>query len=114
MFKKIVGILVLTLMLMLVFNRAIYFHSHVLKDGTVVQHAHPFPLQEQQNGEAQHEHSSIEFLFFAQIMVFLIGFVMLLMAALQNPHLRKIVEKNKFPSNSIYHLPLLRAPPDFS
>lgn len=111
---KIVSFIALLLVLMLVVNRAVYYHTHVLPDGTVVQHAHPFPVNEQNNGEANHQHSSVEFLFFAQIMVFLIGFVMMLMAASQNRYLRKIIKKNKIPCDKKFHLPLLRAPPVFS
>ncbi|MEA3447294.1 MAG: hypothetical protein U9Q98_02440 [Bacteroidota bacterium] len=111
--NKIVSFIALALILMLVVNRAVYFHTHVLPDGTVVQHAHPYPLHEQKNGKAQHQHSSIEFLFFAQIMIFLIGFALFLSKALQNYHVRRISEKRKIPSPKTFDLPLLRAPPLF-
>jgi hypothetical protein len=116
MFKKIIKIvsfIALLLVLMLVVNRAVYFHTHLMPDGTVVQHAHPFPVNEQNNGEANHQHSSVEFLFFAQIMVFLIGFALILFKTMQNTYLQRIIKIIFFPPPPTFDLPLLRAPPLF-
>jgi len=38
--KKTIAYLILGLMCLLIINKAVFLHSHVLADGTVISHAH--------------------------------------------------------------------------
>jgi len=114
MCKKIFAYTVLLLVVMLMANRAMFFHTHTLQDGTVVQHAHPYPVQQEQNNQNQHQHSAYEFLFYAQIQTVL--FVSLL-AILFVPRSILTIRYNisvHTPKRIVIHLPLLRAPPHYS
>lgn len=69
MFKKAISYLIIVLMVMLIANRAIYVHSHVLSNGVVVTHAHPFSKDKSNNSSPNHQHSSYEFLILHQLLV---------------------------------------------
>ena len=114
MCKKIFAYTVLLLVVMLMANRAMFFHTHTLQDGTVVQHAHPYPVQQEQQNQNQHQHNAYEFLFYAQIQTAL--FVSLL-AVFFIPFVTGIIENHLrlfTPRRIVVHLPLLRAPPHYS
>ena len=54
------GLMILVIALML-FNKAAYTHVHILPDGSLVTHAHPFSNQADGKKTTSHKHSSIEF-----------------------------------------------------
>ena len=66
--KKIVLLITLPLVMWLFFNQVAFWHYHILENGVVVEHAHPFknntlpgtPYQ-------QHQHSDFEYSLLAQI-----------------------------------------------
>ncbi|MGM0625878.1 MAG: hypothetical protein ACQES0_08370 [Bacteroidota bacterium] len=112
MLKKLLCYISIVLVAMLVANRTFYLHTHIMPDGSAVQHAHPFPVQDEKQGNEQHKHSVFEFLFFDQILLLFIA-AALLMAVINE--FNGIIARGgrHLPSFfGLYRLPLLRAPPD--
>lgn len=59
-FKQLsVGLMILIMGIMLI-NRAVYTHVHVLPDGSVIAHAHPFSKNTENNKGSSHQHSNLE------------------------------------------------------
>ncbi len=83
-FGKIFLILSLPVLMLLIYNQTVNWHYHLLKDGTVVKHAHPYSNETQGTTPFQkHQHTDFEFLFFAQFsQILLLLIVSLLTAAL--------------------------------
>jgi hypothetical protein len=69
MFKKVISYFIIVLMVMLIANRAIYVHSHVLSNGIVVPHAHPYSKDQSNDSPPNHQHSSYEFLVLHQLLI---------------------------------------------
>ena len=57
--NKVVGLLLLLTFLLLFINNVYFQHVHVLSDGTILLHAHPFNKTD--GGTQQHKHSTAEF-----------------------------------------------------
>jgi hypothetical protein len=53
------GLMILIIGIMLV-NKAAYTHVHILPDGSLVTHAHPFSNSNESNKNCPHQHSSLE------------------------------------------------------
>ncbi len=58
--------LILIMGIMLI-NKAIYTHVHVLPDGSVIVHAHPFSKNTENNKGNSHQHSNLD-IFLLEIM----------------------------------------------
>ena len=74
--RLIAGLMVLTISLLMV-NRAFYIHIHVLPNGTMVSHAHPFSKSTDNGEEKDHQHSSLEFLLLEQMDVLIFSAIAL-------------------------------------
>ena len=48
-------------------NRAFYIHIHVLPNGSVHSHAHPFSKSHNSSGGTGHQHSSLDFFLLDQL-----------------------------------------------
>lgn len=53
------GLMILIIGIMLV-NKAVYTHVHILPGGSLVTHAHPFSNSNESNKNSSHQHSSLE------------------------------------------------------
>ncbi len=77
--KKIALLITLPLVMWLFFNQVAFWHYHILENGVVVEHAHPFknstlpgtPYQ-------QHQHSDFEYSLLAQLSI-ITGLLVLLL-----------------------------------
>jgi len=59
-FKQLsVGLMILIMGIILV-NRAVYTHVHVLPDGSMIAHAHPFSKNSENNKNNSHQHSNLD------------------------------------------------------
>jgi hypothetical protein len=62
--------------LLLVFNATVNTHTHILEDGTIVVHAHPFKTmckaEAQNSNKADHSHNNKEFDIISMISQFLV------------------------------------------
>ena len=54
-------------MSLLLVNRAFYSHIHMLSDGSVVSHSHPFSKSSDDPKGMDHQHSSLEFMLLDQL-----------------------------------------------
>jgi len=79
--KLTIGLLILVMGSLLV-NQALYTHNHVLPDGSIVSHAHPFNKTQESKQGVAHQHSSLEFYLMDQlnVLIFSISAVLLLKA----------------------------------
>jgi len=79
--KLSMGLLILVMGCLLV-NQALYTHSHVLPDGSIVSHAHPFNKTQESKQGAAHQHSSLEISLLDQlnVLIFSVSAVFLLKA----------------------------------
>jgi hypothetical protein len=59
--KKELAFCLLSLVLVLVVNNSLFTHVHVLENGNLVVHAHPFQKSGQTGSGIAHSHSAIEF-----------------------------------------------------
>lgn len=65
---KFLLLLSIPAMLLLFYNQAAYWHYHILGDGTVVKHAHPYNTESSGTTPYQnHRHSDFELLALAQL-----------------------------------------------
>lgn len=108
--KLILGAMIL-LMAALLVNKAVYIHVHVLADGSLVTHAHPFNKTSESSPGQSHHHSSLELLI-------LEGFELMIISALLAFSLLSFardVEKRWFIQKQAYPVLLFlrrgRAPP---
>ena len=66
--KSTIGLLILVMGCLLV-NQAIYTHTHVLPDGSLVSHAHPFSKNTDSANGKSHQLSSLEIILLEQLNV---------------------------------------------
>jgi len=59
-FKRITLAMLILVMGGLLVNQALYTHTHVMPDGSIVSHAHPFSKNAGCNKNTTHQHSSAE------------------------------------------------------
>lgn len=108
-------LLTLPLVLWLFFNQAAFWHYHILDNGIVVQHAHPFKNSPKAGTPFQsHQHSDFEYSVLAQIsqvaalllVLVLLGFLWQIFKGTLNKIYRSI-----WVATPAYSHALLRAPP---
>ena len=63
--KTVLAVLLLLAFLFQVVNRAVYAHSHVLADGTIIIHAHPYDKTNSHSPVTNHKHTVNELLLLA-------------------------------------------------
>ncbi len=96
---------------MFIANQALFVHTHKMADGTIVQHAHPYPKSDDGQPAKTHEHTKSE-IFFLQNLQILFVFTFFTLALIA-PAKRAI----SFALPSLVHplvivsLPQERAPP---
>jgi len=71
--KRLAAGLMIAIMSILMVNRALYVHIHVLPDGSVVSHAHPFSKNTDTSNGKTHQHTSLEFFLLDQLEVLTLG-----------------------------------------
>ena len=59
--KKITIGMLIMIMGSLLLNQALYTHTHVMPDGSIVSHAHPFNKSQESEQGGSHQHSSLEY-----------------------------------------------------
>lgn len=114
MFKKAISYLMIVLIAMLIANRAIYVHSHVLSDGTVITHAHPFSKNTSNDSSPKHRHSSYEFFVLHQLQI-LFSVLGILCVIVQLYFVKHFYDESIYFKSIIKHnIVSLRGPPAFS
>ena len=59
----------------LIANTGIYMHTHVLADGTIVAHSHPYDKSENSGSSQSHHHTSIEFILLDNLYILFLSFI---------------------------------------
>lgn len=72
--KRAIAYLILGLMCLLIINKAVFLHSHVLADGTVISHAHPYQSTDDSKPFQSHHHTKAAFFLFNNIELFFNSF----------------------------------------
>lgn len=75
---KAMAILAIALTFMLLANHAVYMHIHVLDNGFVITHAHPFDKTSDNELPKKHKHSPEEILFFSALSLLFIGLMLII------------------------------------
>ena len=75
MVRRATAMFMAVIMLLLIINKALFIHTHILEDGTVIVHAHPYNKSEDSKPVKTHHHSNYALLFFHNInLLFFISF----------------------------------------
>ena len=56
--RRVTAMFMAVMMLLLIINKALFIHTHILDDGTVIVHAHPYNKSEDQEPVKTHHHSN--------------------------------------------------------
>ncbi len=80
MLKRILTYLSIVLIGLMIVNKAVYFHSHILEDGQIIEHAHPFNKSTDNSDKpVNHSHTNFELLILSQLTVlFAFGIALIL------------------------------------
>lgn len=71
--KRTFSILLIVVMSALIFNKVVYIHIHVLPDGSMVTHAHPYSKGSDGNPAPRHQHSNLELFLLYQMDVLILS-----------------------------------------
>ena len=116
-FSRVLWILI-PMVLALYYNQAANWHLHILQNGMVIEHAHPYHAEKIPGTPyQQHQHNGLEYLALAQISF--LAILLLVAAALAALTPAKVLSLNLFSSSVFieqYHSQgrQLRAPPSFA
>ncbi|MEA3494845.1 MAG: hypothetical protein U9R42_02300 [Bacteroidota bacterium] len=109
---KFISYLLLAGFILFLFNNVIFFHSHILPNGEIITHAHPFSKKTDSQPFKSHHHSKEDLVFIQNLqLLFAVSFVLF---SILKIFYKK--EKNLSFKNSIYRFNYLfylrnRAPP---
>jgi hypothetical protein len=100
-------------MSIMIANNVAFLHTHVLSDGQIVQHAHPFSKNKAENQNPGHSHNALEILVLNQlsILVLFVASVGLIISrfSTQVNYVARIFHV----CVESHAIPALRAPPQF-
>ncbi len=65
--KRSLSILLIVIMTASMINRVVYTHIHILTNGSLVTHAHPFSKSTEGNSASTHQHSNLELFLLDQL-----------------------------------------------
>jgi hypothetical protein len=104
------SLLILIMSIMLV-NKASYTHVHILPDGSLTSHAHPFSKSAENNKNTPHQHTSLELYLLDVLQVLMLSAVaaFILKNSVLNTTFRESTENRLLPSRA--PVSLGRAPP---
>jgi Na+/melibiose symporter-like transporter len=113
--NKIIWFLTLVAVLLVIVNNSVFVHTHILQDGRIVEHAHPYNSSDKSPGSKQpHHHSNQEFLLLDNIYhllknTHLVFIIVLFFFLIVCEHLN--LKFRTYYSTSIKKTKLSRAPP---
>lgn len=65
--KKILTITMIVIAGLLIANKSIFIHTHILADGTIVCHSHPYNKADNSSSQKTHHHTNFELILFQQL-----------------------------------------------
>ena len=110
--KRIIAIALLIIVLAISINNSLFIHSHILPDGEVIQHAHPYNTSENPESPFKtHHHSSFEILLLNNLFSFL-WIIIAAVFIVFNKNVQVIsINKLFFRKTNTYSFSLSRGPP---
>lgn len=109
-----IALLLIAVMAMLTFNQSVNLHTHILNDGTIISHAHPYQKTNDTGPVTSHSHNMKEFTFINQqtilFTVLAITLAIMLFPICHRKHLPIHIHHEKCDAKLI----LGRAPPTFN
>lgn len=100
-FKKYFAIFLVAIVGGLILNNILFIHLHLLPDGEIIVHAHPFSKTQQAENPLQpHQHSKVEILFFDSLLLLFVAAILHQLSAVvrkwkaQNVHYSYILLQN--------------------
>jgi len=82
-------VLMIALMGMMIGNRIMFLHVHILPDGTSVRHAHPFDKSTENSSNSQHHHTYYELIALSALqLLFLFAVIAVLLNSVKGEFLR--------------------------
>lgn len=108
---KIIPFILIGMMISLIANKAIFYHSHKLENGSIVSHAHPYNKTQDSTPFKTHHHSKTELLFFQSLdtLFFVLFLVSLILLSIATKPFLSHSTNNYY--KAYYPLRLGRAPP---
>jgi hypothetical protein len=110
-FNKTLAIIAIGLTFMLLANHTINMHMHVLDNGSVVTHAHPYDKTSDNELPKEHKHSSEELLFFSTLSLLFTGLLLIIGFKIEELKLYRFLYRNLTYSITIPNLNSGRSPP---
>jgi len=109
--SRLVTLLLVSLIAMLTFNQSMNIHTHVLADGTIITHAHPYNKSNDSAPVKNHHHTLIGFQILHNLQIIFLS-VFIAIALIHTAHTIKRNTKENLHFNIAYiHLSPGRAPP---
>jgi len=67
--------MMLGMICVLIANRGIFMHAHVLSNGSVIAHSHPYDKSENSGSSQSHQHTGIEIFFLDNLNILFLPFI---------------------------------------
>ena len=96
------------------FNNAFFFHSHILSNGVVISHAHPFTEKTDSSAPFKsHKHTKYELVLINMVnnALFLLSFFLIAFSIFAIKSILFVIKQIGVPQTPLYIFPLGRAPP---
>ncbi|MEA1877644.1 MAG: hypothetical protein U9N86_12340 [Bacteroidota bacterium] len=86
---QLIVVLMVALMGMMIGNRIMFLHVHILPDGTQVHHAHPFDKSTENSPSSQHHHTGSELIVLSALqLLFLFAVIAVILNSVKGGFLR--------------------------
>lgn len=108
---KVVPFIMIGMMLSLIANKTIFYHSHKLENGSVITHAHPYNKTQDSTPFKTHHHTKTDLLFFESLdtLFFVLFLIVSILLSLKKKSF--LIDKVKDYFSTYYFPHLGRAPP---
>lgn len=108
---KSFAFLIIGMIGLLIANQGLFLHPHILENGTIVSHSHPYDKNQDSEPYKQHHHTKAEFLFYSNLNILFLSVLLIVsFLSLISKNISFVdVEKNYFRFFSFSFLG--RAPP---
>jgi hypothetical protein len=110
-FNKTMAIIAIGLTFMLLVNHTVNMHVHVLANGSMVTHAHPYDKTSDNELPKKHKHTSEELLFFSGLSLIFTGLLLIIGFKIEELKSYRFLYRNLTYSITIPYLNSGRSPP---
>lgn len=109
--RKKLAIVLAVVIGMVVINNIVFMHAHILDNGKIIVHAHPYNKSQDPSPFKEHQHSAKEFLHISHIQLLFFVFFLIIALSVFNRPIKKC-RSNESPYNRLCYVSIRgRAPP---